>query len=185
MRRASPFVLVLTLLLAPTMSFGQSTSTSTSTDSQTLQALLREVRELRQEMRTMTVASERAQILLSREQLQQAAVQNAQKEEDTAKERTERADEHSQQLTRQIKYYTDQDNEDATPNPEQRQRIEQELASMKTMLEQANADDAKAQSAEMQANEKLQIEQSKLAAIQTELDQVDRALQNLASQPVN
>lgn len=181
MRRASPFILVLTLLLTPTVSFGQ----STSTDSQTLQALLREVRELRQEMRTITVASERAQILLSREQMQQAAVQNAQKEEDMAKEHAERADEHSQQLTRQIKYYTGEDNEDATPSPEQRQRIEQQLSSMKAALEQADTDGAKAQSAEMQANEKLQIEQSKLAAIQMELDQVDRALQNLASQPVN
>lgn len=183
MRRASPFILVFTLLLTPTMSFGQ--STSTSTDSQTLQALLREVRELRQEMRTITVASERAQILLAREQMQQATVQNAQKEEDATKERTERADEHSQQLTRQIKYYTDQDSAEATPNPDQRQRIEQELASMKTMLEQANNDNAKAQSAELQTNEKLQIEQSKLAAIQEELRQVDRALQNLANQPVN
>lgn len=181
MRRASPSILILTLLLTPPMAFGQ----STSSDSQTLQALLREVRELRQEMRTITVASERAQILLSRQQMQQTAVQNAQKEEDAAKERTEQADEHSRRLTMQIKYYTDQDNEDATPNPDQRQRIEQQIASMKTMLEQANTDGAKAQSAEMQASEKLQIEQSKLAALQTELDQLDRNLQSLASQPVD
>lgn len=183
MRRASPFIIIFTLLLTPTITFGQ--STSTSTDSQTLQALLREVRQLRQDMRNITVSSQRAQILLSREQLQQIAVANAQKEEDAAKESTERADQRSRQLTMQIKYDTDEDNEDATPNPNQHQRIEQQIASVKTMLEQANTDGARAQSAEMQAHEKLQIEQSKLAAIQSELDQLDRDLQTFASQPVN
>lgn len=183
MRRASPFILVFTLLLTPTTSFGQ--STSTSTDSQTLRALLREVRELRQELRAMTAASERAQILLSREQMQQAAVENAQKEEDAAKARTQQADERSRRLTMQIKYYSDEDNEDATPDPQQRQRIEQELASMKMQLEQVNSDNANTQSAEMQAKEKLQIEQSKLSTIQQELDQLDRSLESFASQPVN
>jgi chromosome segregation ATPase len=183
MRRASPFILIFTMLLTPTMSFAQ--TTPPSTDSQTLQALLREVRELRQEMRTITVATERAQILLSREQMQQSAVENVQKEVDAAKASTGQSDRRVRQLTMQIKYYTDEDNEDTTPNAEQRQRIEQELAAMKTSLGDANNEDAKDQSAEMQAGEKLQIEQSKLAAIQAELDQLDRNLQNLASQPVD
>ncbi|MGH9710386.1 MAG: hypothetical protein ACRD37_07555, partial [Candidatus Acidiferrales bacterium] len=72
MRRAS--LLVFGLLLIPTTCFGQ----STSTDSQTLQALLKEVRQLRQDVRTVTVASERVQILLSRLQAQQTAVGRAQ-----------------------------------------------------------------------------------------------------------
>lgn len=183
MRRVSPFVLILTLWLTPALSFAQ--SSPTSTDSQTLQALLREVHQLRQEVRAITVVSERAQILLSREQMQQAVVESAQREVDAAKARTEQADEHSRQLTREIKYFTDADNEDATPNPAERQRIEQALEQSKGQMEQANADYAKAQSAEMQAKENLQIEQSKLSALQTELDQLDRNLQSLASQPVN
>lgn len=183
MHRSSPLLLSFTLLLSPAFSFAQ--SSSTSTDSQTLQQLLREVRQLRQDVRTITVASERAQILLSREQMQQTAVENAQKEVDGAKANTEKADQRCRQLTRQIKYMTDADSEETTPNASERQRIEQEIEVSKTALEQANADDGKSQSAEMQANEKLQIEQSKLAAIQAELDQLDRNLQSLASQPVN
>lgn len=119
MRRALPFILIFILLLIPTVSFSQ--SAPASTDSQTLQELLREVRQLRQDMRNITVTSQRAQILLSREQLQQTSVESAQKEADAAKARTQQTDDRARRLAMQVKYYTDADNEDATPNPAERQ----------------------------------------------------------------
>ncbi|MHB8525895.1 MAG: hypothetical protein ACYDD2_07040 [Candidatus Acidiferrales bacterium] len=100
MRRAS--LLIFGLLLIPTTAFGQ----STSTDSQTLQALLHEVRQLRQDVRTVTVTSERAQVLLARLQVQQTAVEGAQKEVDNARTGLAQAQKHQNELENEIKYYT-------------------------------------------------------------------------------
>ena len=60
-------------LLIATPAFAQ----SSSTDSQTLQALLTEVRQLRHDLQTATVAAQRVQIALYRLQRQEAAVAHA------------------------------------------------------------------------------------------------------------
>jgi chromosome segregation ATPase len=184
MRRALLFIVSFCLLLFPATVFAQSSSLSPN-DSQTLQALLREVRELRQDVRSVTVASERAQILLSRLQAQQAAVDNAQKEEDEAAERVRQAETRQHDLQTEIKYYSDQDNEDRTPNATERQRIEAVLDRLKTGMDGANNDSSEAQGAQMQAKERLQIEQGKRDALQAALDQLDKSLQDLSNQQVN
>ena len=61
-------------VLASPASFAQ----TASTDSQTLQALLAEVRQLRMDLQTTTVASQRVQVILFRLQLQQGTVARAQ-----------------------------------------------------------------------------------------------------------
>ena len=61
---------VLAVLLFATASFGQ----TTAADAQTLQALLSEVRLLRQDLQTTTISAQRAQILIYRLQGQEAAV---------------------------------------------------------------------------------------------------------------
>src|SRR5260370_12717415 len=80
MNRSSLFV--LGLLLFSTACFGQ----TTPGDSQTLQALLSEVRQLRQDLQTTTIAAQRAQILIYRLQGQEAAVARASQRLDEARE---------------------------------------------------------------------------------------------------
>ena len=191
-------MLVLILLVVfPVLTFGvtvdcraatrqsSSSSNSAANDSQTLQALLREVRELRQDLRSATIASERAQILLTRLQSQQQTVIGAQKEVDAARGQLNEAELRRTTLENQIKYYSDQDNEDSTPDASKRQQVEQMLTHWKLNLQEAEAQRDAAQARETQAKQQLQLEQSKLDALQSELDQIDRALANLASQPVN
>lgn len=182
MRAASLAVLISGLLFISPAALCQ--STSPSTDSQTLQELLQEVRQLRQDIRTVTVATERAQILLARLQTEQTAVNEGQKELDQAHATTAQAEEHAKSLENQVKYYTDQDSEDRTPNPSERQQIEEMLPRLKSRQDQANVQEQDAQTSEMQAKEKLEIEQSKMSTLEEELDQVDKILQNLANQPV-
>lgn len=194
MRRALVFLLLVVLF---GFTFGvtvdsraatrqsNSTSNSAANDSQTLQALLREVRELRQDLRTTTVASERAQILLTRLQAQQQAVTAAQKEVDGVRNQQNQAENRHTNIERQIQYYSDQDTEDATPDPARRQSLEQEIKRMKAALQEAETQRDSLQANEMRAKDELQVEQSKLAALQSELDEIDRALANLASTPVN
>ena len=185
MRHALLFVLSCCLLLFPATVFAQSGSSLSPADSQTLQALLREVRELRQDVRSVTVASERAQILLSRLQAQQAAVDGAQKEADNATDRTRQMEARQHEMQTEIKYYSDQDNEDRTPNATDRQRIESVLDHLRANLDSSSNDLQEAQAAQMQAKDKLQIEQGKRDALQAALDQVDKSLQDLSNQPVN
>jgi DNA repair exonuclease SbcCD ATPase subunit len=71
MRRAVFFILLV--FGVPGATFGQ----AASSDSQTLQALLTEVRELRQDLRISLARIQSAQVLLSRLQTQQAAVTRA------------------------------------------------------------------------------------------------------------
>lgn len=194
MRRALVFLLLVVLFgftfgvtvdSRATTRQSNSTSNSAANDSQTLQALLREMRELRQDLRTTTVASERAQILLTRLQAQQQAVTAAQKEVDGVRNQQNQAENRHTNIERQIQYYSDQDTEDATPDPARRQSLEQEIKRMKEALQEAETQRDSLQANEMRAKDELQVEQSKLAALQSELDEIDRALANLASTPVN
>ncbi len=73
-----PLLLILSLVLISVPVFGQ----SALTDSQTLQALLSEVRQLRQDLRTITIASQRAQVLLYRLQAQVSVVRRMQERVD-------------------------------------------------------------------------------------------------------
>src|SRR5258708_20183543 len=67
------FFLPLVAFGIPATAFGQ----AAASDSQTLQALLTEVRELRQDLRTSLARVQSGQILLSRLQAQQVAVARA------------------------------------------------------------------------------------------------------------
>jgi hypothetical protein len=71
MKRLS--LLLLALLLATTAS-----AQTNSNDSDTLKSLLSEVRLLRQDLRTTTVAAQRAQILVFRAQAQESVVRRTQ-----------------------------------------------------------------------------------------------------------
>src|SRR5258708_652133 len=70
-------------LLIATPAFGQ----TSATDSQTLQALLAEVRQLRHDLQTATVATQRVQIALYRLQRQEEAVARATKTFNDARSR--------------------------------------------------------------------------------------------------
>ena len=79
MRRTHFFIFVV---------FGMATATfaqTTSSDSQTLQALLTEVRQLRQDLQASLTRMQSAQILLSRLQIQEVAVSRASQHLDDAR----------------------------------------------------------------------------------------------------
>ena len=78
-----PLLLIPSLLLISMPAFGQ----SGSSDSQTLQALLAEVRQLRHDLQTTTVAAQRAQILIYRVQAQESVVRHMQERVEDARSR--------------------------------------------------------------------------------------------------
>ena len=179
MRRAT--LLVFGILLMATATFGQ----SSAGDSQTLQELLKEVKELRQDLRTSLASMQRGQLLLFRMQTEQAAVAQAQQRVDAANTSLERAQRMRRGIENELKFETDRDTEEATPNPVERQRLEEQLPRIKAQLDNAQALEQQAQSNVMTAKDQLQNEQGKLDGLQGELDQVDHNLANLAKQPGN
>src|SRR5216684_6457268 len=93
MHRSCLLILGLLLIAAPVL--GQ----SASTDSQTLQALLAEVRQLRHDLQTTTLAAQRAQILLYRLQGQEAIVARASQRLDDARARLAEVQSNRTKLT--------------------------------------------------------------------------------------
>lgn len=176
MRRAS--FLVLGLLFIATATFGQ----TSSGDSQTL---LKEVRELRQDLRASLASTQRVQLLFYRMQAQQAAIALAEKRHDDARAELAKAQKNRESLEQQFKFYTDLDTEEHTPDPSERKRLEESLPGMKTAMEAAEAEEQQAQNQEMEAKDQLQIEQGKFDSLQQELDGIDQTLANLAKQPNN
>src|SRR5438034_11662416 len=94
-------LLILGLLLIATPVLGQ----SASTDSQTLQALLAEVRQLHHDLQTTTIAAQRSQILLYRLQGQEAIVARASQRLDDARARLTEVQSNRTKLTADIKKY--------------------------------------------------------------------------------
>ncbi len=121
--------LVLGLLLISPAAFGQ----TPPTDSQTLQALLAEVRQLRQELRTTTVAAQRVQVLLYRLQIQEGAVARTQRRVDEAHSTLSQTQTEVKMIASSIK--DSEDKVSNAQNPVERKRQEDMLAKLKTALE--------------------------------------------------
>jgi len=72
---------------------------TTSTDSQTLRALLTEVRGLRQDLQSTTLAAQRAQILVYRVQVREAATARAVQRLDNARSKLAEVQDRRKRLT--------------------------------------------------------------------------------------
>ncbi len=175
MRRSS--FLILGLLLIPTAAFGQ----TASTDSQTLQALLAEVRQLRQDLQTATAAAQRAQILLYRLQAQEAGVARALQRLEDARSKLAETQSSRKSMAAQIKQY--EEIQSRTENPKERKDIEDLLPRLKAKLEMWGNEEQQRQTKEIEAEEQLRMEQAKLSGLQDQLDRLEKALENFGQQP--
>jgi len=128
MNRSS--LVVLGHLLFSAACFGQ----TTPGDSQTLQALLSEVRQLRQDLQTTTIAGQRAQILIYRLQGQEAAVAHASQRLDDARAKLAGTQSERKRLAAEVKQQEDFISNTENP-PAQRKEVEAVLPQRKTRLE--------------------------------------------------
>lgn len=168
MRRLSFRFLILLPLLAST-GFAQ----TTSTDSQTLQALLLEMRQLRQDLRTTTVASERAHILIYGLQSKEGAMARAQQKLDEARSKLASAQDRRQALAAQIKNFEDRQ-EGLTPL--EQKEMAGVITQFKSQLELALPEIQEAQTSVSECEERVRREQAALDELQGQLDQLDNAL---------
>lgn len=151
-----------------------------STDS-TLQALLNEVRLLRQQLEAHNAASQRTQILFFRIQTQQAAVARASQRVDDARGRLADTQEARRKLEGEAK--AAQDNLEHADNPADRKNLENMLTYFKRHSEELNEEDQQRQAKVSEAEEQLRAERAKLDDLDTRLDQLERELQRSLSRP--
>lgn len=171
MKRSSLFV--MGLLLSSTACFGQ----TTTGDSQTLQALLSEVRQLRQDLQTTTIVAQRAQILIYRLQGQEAAVARASQRLDEAREKLARIQDERKHVAADVK--RQEDFISNTENPAtQRKEVEGMLSQLKARVESIESQEQQLQTREIEAAQQLRVEEVRLSDLRDQLDRLDKALEN-------
>ena len=163
--------LLLGLLVLSTPAFGQ----SAPSDSQTLQALLSEIRQLRKDLQTTTVAAQRVQILMYRLQMQQAAVARAQQRVDEARSRLAEAQGGVRHFTSEIE--RDEAALNDSPNSIDSKQVEGMLAAAKRELEPQKIAQQEWETKEAEALQNLRSEEAKLAGLEEQFDRLDRELE--------
>lgn len=174
MRRA--LFLTLVVFGVPVAAFGQ----AAASDSQTLQALLTEVRELRQDLKTSLARMQSGQILLSRLQTQQAAVTHASEHLDDSRSKGADAQTHQQHLTADVKQLEDAFS--VEENLVQRRELQDRLSHSKSELEDFTRIAQQFQAAEIEGEQRLRAEEDKFNALETELDELVKKVGNSSDQ---
>jgi hypothetical protein len=143
---------------------------TTSSDTQTLQALLTEVRQLRQDLQVSLTRMQSAQILLSRLQIQEVAVTRASQHLDDARSKLAEVQIVIRSETAEIKHF-----EDDFPNPGENQAvIEMNLKRAKSDLEASTNLEQQRQAIAIEAEQQMRTEQDKLNRLETQLDELVR-----------
>jgi chromosome segregation ATPase len=169
---------VLGLLLFSTASFGQ----TTTGESQTLQALLSEVRQLRQDLQATTIAGQRAQILIYRLQGQEAAVARASQRLEEAREKLAGIQAERKHVAADVKRQEEFISNTENPATE-RKEVERMLSESKTRVESLESQEQQLQTREIDAEQQLRAEEVRLSDLRDQLDRLDKALENASRRP--
>jgi hypothetical protein len=149
-------------------------------ESETLQALLSGIRQLRQHLQGAAVAARRAQIFVYRLHEQEMAVECATKRWENAKSAVA-------QTQMQRKYNADElkrveENRDRIENEQQRKQYSDETSNIRDREEALQAQEQELQSSQFELEQQVKIEQAKLPQLQDQLDRPDKDFENSAPQ---
>jgi DNA repair exonuclease SbcCD ATPase subunit len=167
------WLLIITILLTSAPSFGQ----STPSDSQTLQSLLAEVRQLRQDLQTTTAAAQRAQILLHRLQAQEGAVVRVSQQLNEARSKLTETQTNRRRLAVVVKQNEEQAR-NSDNSPARRKESEELVSRLKSELDRLAEEEQQRQTRQMEVEEQLRIEQAKLDGLQEQVDRLEKSLEN-------
>jgi chromosome segregation ATPase len=170
-----PAFLPLSFLFWTSTAFGQ----ATTTEPQAIQALLAEVHQLRQDLQAAANGARRAQILIYRLYVQEAAVARASQRLDEAKVELGQLQARKRYTAVEIKNY--EERRDGVENAVERKRLEDAINNLQSQMEALAPEEQEAQTKKTEREEQSRIEQAKLDQLQAELDQIDRTLMTAAN----
>ena len=171
MHRVILFAMSLLLLAV-----GSSCQTTTG-DSKTLQDLLAEVRQLRQDVHTSIGSVERAQILVHRVEVEEYVVRGMRERVDSA--RSNLVHIQSQQRDRADRIKQVQEKLDSSDTPQgDRKPLEDALAQVKQSYQSHTNDEQEARAKLTEFEDQLRLEQAKFSELEGQLERLDRDLEN-------
>ena len=151
---------------------------SSGTDTRSTQALVEEVRGLRQDLRSATTATQRAQILLFRTQVQSAAVDRAAQRLDQARQKVREVQDRRNHFVQELAA-TEAAVEGAKDDKE-KQELEARAAALKKLIEQLSNEESELQTRQSEAEQRFREEEAKLAGLEDRLDRLEKTLENSA-----
>ncbi len=144
-----------------------------------LQALLIEVHQLRQDIESVTVASQRVQIALYQLQMQDGAVARSTQRLDSVRSKCSAADENRLRTAADIQRF---ESVVLTTLPEaEAEVVKQRLTELKSHVEAQNAEVQTCQAGEAEASTQLRTDQAKLLDLQDRIARLDKALEQLGN----
>jgi predicted secreted protein len=181
-------LLPIAVIAICTYSFGQSAQPAqaaqpahaASSDSQTLQALLSEVRALRQDLRASLNRAQSMQVLLARFQIQQGVTTRATDRFNDARQKLLDTQIHQKELALEQKRI--EESAPATDAQEQSDTLDR-LHRVKSELEVVGRAVQQRQTSETEAEQQLREEQDKLNALESQLDEFVATMGESNSKP--
>ena len=165
------WLLVLGLFFISALGFSQ----STSSDSQGMQALVAEVRQLRTDLRATNGNALKAQILLQRLQIQETTVARVSERLSEARGRLADMQHHRTEVAETLKRFEEL-LENTETSSEDRKRFQGDISAKKQELEALAAEEQQQQATKMDAEEQLRAEQAKLGGLEDRMDELEKAL---------
>jgi hypothetical protein len=147
-----------------------------SADSQTLSAILTEIRQLRQELAGTTIAAQRVQILLYRLQLQGDAVKSAVQRHDQAAAKVKDAERNRIDAANGLKAV--EEKLASLGKESERPALEAQVREMKRRVEMWTTDEGDLRAVEITADSEQKRERATLSELQQRLDQLENQFQN-------
>lgn len=174
-------LLLILVVLTPAATVGQ----TAPSESQTLQALLTEVRGLRHDLQVSLTRVQSAQILLSRLQFQQAAVTRASQHLDEIRSKLAEAQlvqKKEAAMVAGLTSYKDEVSANPEKMPEKIEDVQERLNRAQSDLTAATELAQQRQATQTEAEEQLQTEQDKLKKLEAQLDELVKDVATLGEQ---
>ena len=149
-----------------------------SPDAILTKTLIDEIHALRQNLEATTITSQRVQIVLYRLQSQTALVATAQQRLDGAHQRVEEVASRRREIAGRVQSI--EDTLSKLVDGPQKKDMEAELRSLRQVAESVAAEESARRAAESDAASQYRTEQDKLGGLQSTLDRLDRALDELS-----
>jgi len=153
---------------------------ASDTQTHTMEAVLSEIRQLRQDLQAAAVATRKAQIVIYRLHVQQNAVEQATSRLDNVKMEIAQIENQKRYQTEQIKRFKEM--KERAENEEQKQQLEGNIAAFESNLQDWEPRQQELQTQQIELEADLRTEQAKLARLDEELDRLENALETAALQ---
>jgi len=172
MHRSASLILILSIIPVAAQ------SQTAPTDSQTLQAILSEIRQLRRDLQTSNAMAARAQIALYRLQRQDEAVTRAMQRLNDARSKSARLETERNNKALEIQQARTATTHGDNPNAQQNFE-EVVLPMLKSQVDLLQRQEQQAKAEEAEAEQQLRDEQTRLAGLNDLLDRYNTALEEV------